>query len=261
MDKNSMNYWFPKIEKLNIPIPRTRMVAVPEELRKAISELDESKIYGMLKKHSLNYIKEAIAELGGYPVFIRTDQLSAKHSWKDSCFVQKEDELPKHLFELIETSICADMFGIDVASFVVREYIPMKNLFTAFHGDMPVNPEVRFFVNNGEVLCWHWYWIEEAIHNPSIDNWKEVLNREKESISGNELLWLEKDAKKVAEALEGDGFWSVDFCKAKDGRFILIDLAEGEKSWHPRDCPIYKKMPNIDKQFINKAEQNIQIKE
>ena len=38
------------------------------------------------------------------------------------------------------------------------------------------------------------------------------------------------------------GYWSVDYWKAKDGRWILIDMAEGEKSWHPSKCK-YSNMP------------------
>ena len=39
------------------------------------------------------------------------------------------------------------------------------------------------------------------------------------------------------------GCWSIDFCKAKDGRWILIDMAVGigkgfkqRGSWHPKTC-------------------------
>jgi len=31
-------------------------------------------------------------------------------------------------------------------------------------------------------------------------------------------------------------YWSVDFCKAKDGRWILIDMATGDRSWHDESC-------------------------
>jgi hypothetical protein len=121
----------------------------------------------------------------------------------------------------------------------------MKNLFTAFYGEMPVNPEIRFFVENGEVLCWHWYWIMKAIKEPSVSNWKEILEKEKKSVSMNDILWLTNDAKKVAKVL--DGYWSVDFCKAKNDKWHLIDCARGELSWHPEDCKYakYKKRGDL----------------
>jgi hypothetical protein len=33
-----------------------------------------------------------------------------------------------------------------------------------------------------------------------------------------------------------DGWWSVAFAKTKDGRWILIDMAEGEMSFHDLEC-------------------------
>jgi len=56
------------------------------------------------------------------------------------------------------------------------------------------------------------------------------LNTETEE----EVKLLTSYAKMVAEQFKG--YWSIDFCKAKDGRWILIDMATGQKSWHP-DCP------------------------
>jgi hypothetical protein len=46
-----------------------------------------------------------------------------------------------------------------------------------------------------------------------------------------EVELLSDYAQTIADAV--DGYWSVDFCKAKDGRWIFIDMAVGEDSWHP----------------------------
>jgi hypothetical protein len=123
--------------------------------------------------------------------------------------------------------------GLDFKAFAVREYIPMASRFTAFYGDMPVNPERRYFFEYGQILCHHSYWIEEAIEQskkPSIPNWRAVA-RELNTETEDEIKLLTNYAEMVAKQF--DGYWSVDFCKAKDGRWILIDLATGRKSWHP----------------------------
>lgn len=39
-------------------------------------------------------------------------------------------------------------------------------------------------------------------------------------------------AEKVAKRFEG--YWSVDFARLRDGRWVLIDMALGEVSWHPK---------------------------
>jgi hypothetical protein len=127
----------------------------------------------------------------------------------------------------------------------------MKNLFLAFKG-MPINPEIRFFVKDGEVLCWHWYWIEEAIEKGTYKiklpkNWKEIIEKEKEDlIKTNEIALLEGDA--IIMASHFQGYWSIDFCKSKKGLWYLIDMAKGLASWHPEDCPI--------KELMEKKENN-----
>ena len=118
------------------------------------------------------------------------------------------------------------------SALVFREFIEMDSGYTAFNG-MPVNPERRYFIKDGKVQCRHVYWVEEAIQRPSVDNWRELsekMNTETES----EITLLTKYAEMVAK--EFDGYWSLDFCRGKDGTFYLIDMALGERSWHP-ECP------------------------
>ena len=76
---------------------------------------------------------------------------------------------------------------------------------------MPVNPERRYFIRDGKVLCHHAYWIQEAIEAsykpPSEKQWREIseiLNFE----GKNEAQLLSNYALQVAKVI--DGFWSVD---------------------------------------------------
>ena len=228
-DKSSLLYWYPMVKDLPIPQPKTEIMKTDIDKMLWIDFIDGKTV-------PFNFAElQTICRGIGYPLFIRTDLASGKHEWKNTCFIEKEDSLLQNLRNIIEFSFVADIVGLDINAIIVREYIQMKTLFTAFWGEMPVNPEIRFFVKHKEVLCWHWYWVEDSIKNPSVENWRELLSNEA-YISGNETLLLTKDAEKVAGVF--DGYWSVDFCKAEDGRWILIDLAEGKVSWHPKDCPI-----------------------
>lgn len=225
VDRNSMLYWYPKIKDLRIPQPKTVFVEVEPKLAWSIIDGKESYDFIELKMEARKI---------GYPLFLRTDQLSGKHSWNRTCFVKSEHDLENHIFGVVESALTCDIKGKSTRAFFFREYIPMDSGYTAFWGEMPVNPERRYFIEGGKVLCHHPYWIEEAIRRPSIENWKAVskkLNtetaKEFELLTGYSLL--------VAKQFKG--FWSVDFCKAKDGRWILIDMALGEESWHPKDCP------------------------
>ena len=226
VESDSMLIWYPKIKDLPIPQPKTEMIFFTDkELKILINENVPKSVVDKVK---------AVCDRMGYPCFLRTDLASGKHDWKDSCFIDGKSDLRKHIFEVVSFNLCADIMGLDFKALAVREFIPMDSRFTAFYGDMPVNPERRYFIKDGKVLCHHPYWIEEAIEDskpPSIPNWRDIakeLNTETEE----EIKLLTGYAKMVAKQFEG--FWSVDFCKAKDGRWILIDMASGDKSWHPK---------------------------
>lgn len=218
---DSMLNWYPKIKDLDIPQPRTEFVLLSKEEYYSTMDAMPNSITEKVDTLIKNKFK--------LPVFIRTDQSSAKHYWRNTCFYDGNN-LAKHLFELCEFNHCAEMpFGLPFRSIVVREYIEMDSKYKAFE-DMPVNPERRYFIKDREVVCHHFYWIKEAIRDPSAENWAELsdeMNRE----TKEEIQLLMEYSKIVANAIEG--FWSIDFCKAKDGCWILIDMATGENSWHP----------------------------
>ena len=233
MERNSLLYWYPKLKDLGIPTPKTEIVELKNQHSELIPICD-----GDMSPLEPNW-KEILqkARKIGFPLFMRTDEFSGKHNWKKTCYVEKEENLKQNIYHLIEDSFCADVVGLPIRAIVLREFIPMKTLFTAFYGDMPVNPEIRFFIKDGEVLCWHWYWIEDAIEKGTPKDklpfdWRYRLeDAKKKYLTGNDLLWLTNDVRKIAKKF--DGYWSVDFCMSKDNRWILIDMAEGHKSWHP----------------------------
>lgn len=117
----------------------------------------------------------------------------------------------------------------------------MASTFTAFVGKMPVNPERRYFIRDGKVQCHHSYWIANSIAEADkawtargmsnlVSNWLELLKK-LNAENDYEVKRLTAHAELVATKLEG--YWSVDFCMAKDRTWYMIDCAQGEQSWHP----------------------------
>lgn len=242
MDKNSMLFWFPKVKDLSIPQPKTFFREVNPDF--AYSLLD-----GQIE-YDFKEIKKVANQIG-YPLFLRSDQMSGKHDWERACFVKDEESLLQSMHGVVEATLGCDVIGRPVNAFFFREYIPMDSKYTAFWGKMPVNPERRYFVENEKLLCHHPYWIKESIVKPSVENWEE-LSDEMNIEAEDEMKLLTKYAKIISGSVEG--FWSVDFCKAKDGRWIFIDMALGENSWHPKDCPNNRtKEIDLLQQFRKKA--------
>lgn len=238
MDKNSLLFWYPKIKDLGIRTPFTRYIKLNQK------ELDE--YYGCEGDScSVDRIADEIKKLIltdpnlSLPIFMRTDQVSNKWFWDKSCFLQNFDNISSQIFEIICMSRCADiMGGLPIEALVVREYIPMDTRFYAFAGNMPVNPERRYFIRNGKVLCHHSYWIEESIREPFDkplpENWKTLLKQANDDVDSEEAEILRIATEEVAKVMKG--FWSVDFCFSASGEWILIDMALGCQSWHPEGC-------------------------
>ena len=256
-DESSALVWYPKVKDLDIPQPKTVMIELTEAEKKMIYK-------GNVPKTLLNKVQKTIDDNFKLPVFLKTDVISAKHGWKKTCYYDGTEPLASHIFEIICMSLMVDIIGVPINAIMVREFIPMDSEFKAFYGEMPVSPERRYFINScmiaecdaenpeattefrfeGKVLCRHSYWIQDAVEKGTPkgmlpDNWKQ-LSRKMNRQSKSEITLLTKYSEMIAEVIEG--YWSVDFCKGKDGKWYLIDMAQGRMSWHPKDCPIYNKM-------------------
>jgi len=234
MDKNSLLYWYPKIKTLDIPIPKTEIVEVEDDPFYFSNFVEGN---NNLEKYNVEIFKKA--ELIGFPLFMRTDLASGKHDWKNSCYVEKKEKLMKNLRGVIEFSFMAHIIGLSINAIVFREYIELEAEFTAFWGELPIAKERRYFIKDGDIQCHHPYWPHDAILRPSREDW-EVILTQLNTESEEEVALLSDYAKRVASVLKG--YWSVDFAHAKDGRWILIDMALGAESFHLKGCPFARKM-------------------
>jgi len=223
---SSLLHWFPPIKDI-LPTPRTRIVHItPDEASSLIGLLDGE----MISENLYCRLKAAAQEIG-YPVFLRSDQGSAKHDYLRTCRLEFEERLLGQLACLIEWHLMWDLWP---RAIVFRELLQLNAPFRAFEG-LPIAKERRYFVDEGKVLCHHPYWPEGAIEQrhavPKLpDGWQKMLaeiNQEDE----DEIACLTRMAESFAEAVPG--FYSVDFAQKKDGQWILIDAARGELSWHP----------------------------
>ncbi len=247
---SSMILWWPRTSDLGIPVPRTVMIAIdpPTDAEVLIYtctvhhpadvDVDDPECRSMISGYD-----ERIAAAGeeiGFPLFVRTDQVSGKHGWNDTCYVPDAAVLRRRLGSVIEehgTALWMEGPEGAVSALALREFLDLDAPFRAFNG-MPVARERRYFVSDGEVVCHHPYWedadnIEKGLAYRAADapaNWRELhaeLNREPD----DEVVLLSDYARRVSAAIEGA--WSVDFAYARDGTWYLIDMAQADRSWHP----------------------------
>lgn len=219
-----MLYWYPKIKDLPIPQPKTGFVLKDEHWWDYLDGRQFS-------KKDMSVLKKAMVKIG-YPIFMRTDLASGKHQYLRSSYVEKRRDVQPALYNLIEQNALRDLFFNTI---IIREFLYLDYRFKAFDG-LPIAPERRYFIKDGKVICHHPYWIEEAIqfyeHSKQWENtnWRKSL-KEMNTESEVEVKILSNHAELVGTML--DGYWSIDFAKDKSGTWWLIDMALGEKSWHP----------------------------
>ena len=256
-EQSSMTYWWPLVRDLPIPQPKT--LCVPT---------DHEAMFGMLydkpaPADTLEKIRECCDSLG-YPAFIRTDQLSGKHDWNKTCYLERPGDLGQHLYWLADATGMADIMGdMRFEALFVREFLRLRTAFRAFSGGMPINREVRCFVRDGSVECLHEYWFagvfeEEEASNAGIGgnvefmdiqdmpsafksldtglpaDWRERL-REINTITERDGQVIREHARMVGRRFPGE-YWSVDFAQGRDGTWYLIDMARGEISFHLPGC-------------------------
>lgn len=231
-DQNSMFYWYQKVKDLDIPQPRTESYRFTKDEFKAIR--DEEGIMPSIYENCFSVAKKI-----GYPLFMRTDNSSVKHSWKKTCYVPSEDVLKSHIMELLTESAMQGWMSYVDRGLFFRELLELEVghkygvPFTAFFGEFPVNKERRYFIKDGAIQCFHPYWYPPAIHDASYPDYQDTLDYLNKETNEEKKL-LSEYALKVADVM--DGYWSVDFAKALDGKWYLIDMARGEDSFHWLEC-------------------------
>jgi hypothetical protein len=232
-DFTCLSYWFPKLQKLNVVVPKTVFIKVSEAVTDSILEvLYDGKVEkgqeGLLDG-LFNLMKENAKEIG-YPLFLRSGQTSNKHDWKDSCFVENEENLIQHFWNIAEFSQIVDLVGLPINVWVFREIIETKPEFYFFN-DMPITTEYRFFFKDKKLQCYHPYWPKGAFKDcGGIDyKLKKLYDTFPEEIS-----WLEVNTEIIAKEFEG--YWSVDWLRAKNGMWYVTDMAVGEESYHYPNC-------------------------
>lgn len=232
MNKTNLSYWFPIIKAAGLPVPKTRIIPVPQVAAHAIFAV----LWGETPDMSVCSLFfdeiNAAAEEMGFPCFLRTDQTSGKHEWDKTCFLKAADDIYSHVLAIAEFSeICCGP-GLDWSTFAVREFLPTKPFCTLpNYENMPICKEFRFFVDEGKVVCWHPYWPMEAIERGGLTE---------ADLDYSGLCRLENEVELTALAETAGravgGAWSIDLLETERGWF-LTDMALAKESFHWDGCP------------------------
>jgi hypothetical protein len=220
--------WAPAVASAGVSAPDTVVVPLSFDLQELM--LDGKSIPDEFQAN-IDEIVKAVAMMGekhGFPVFIKTSFVSNKHDWLKSCCLASADRdtVIEHLESIVGLQGFTDY--LIAPSLLVRQMLETEPAFHAFYGRMPVTQEFRFFASKGKVDGYQAYWPEKAIEEPSVEDWKDRL-KQISVLGQRDQARLIEMAASVTRRLEGE--WSVDFLKDRHGKWWLIDMAEGSRSF------------------------------
>lgn len=188
-------------------------------------------------------VEQAVERVGGFPAFVRTEFTSSKHDFKDASVIASPDEIDETIHQLIQEPV---QRMIPVGCLMIREYLDLDSYFTAFRGELPIGPEIRFFIDD-EVVCSHPYWEPDAIKDPSSREWRGRLKAANDVVR-EEASDVAPKAERVAELLTSEypdaPPMSVDFARTNDGEWYAIDMAHAGTTHHPGDCKHEEEFPD-----------------
>ena len=125
----SMLYWWPKVKNLGIPVPRTEIVEIPSDV------LFKAPFEPELLEPYMDRVYEAARRIG-HPLFLRSDQLSGKHDWVDTCYVPSEEALFSHIIRVLEWHHLAQVIPIPARALVLREFLELDWAFRIPSGEL-----------------------------------------------------------------------------------------------------------------------------
>lgn len=136
---------------------------------------------------------------------------SCKFNWDTHMFAPTTRDVVEVYSRLKEDLLLAHQ------EIYIREYIPLKRHFTSLRG-LPISEEFRFFVACGRILSGGFYW----------SNFTEEFPKGRVP-SPNDVprTFLQE----VVERIDNRAtFYALDVAKTEDGRWIVIELNDGQQS-------------------------------
>ena len=169
MNPNSALIWLPALERAGLPTPKTIIVPYSHHDCLSIFDGEDSEEFSRLSTAVMKAARQI-----GFPVFIRTDLSSAKHSGPRAYKIELDGQNQPIAETLEDNELKFWMERNGPQALLVREFLTLEAPFTAFSG-FPVAREFRFFADPERVHCWHPYFPADAIKRPSRPDWRERL--------------------------------------------------------------------------------------
>lgn len=138
---------------------------------------------------------------------LRSTERSIKWKWDTHMRARTREDLPLIMERLRDS-------GMDSATILAREYIPLKTFEIGING-LPFTNEWRCFFLRGEIIASGFYW--------------GVMENPQKGPAPEEALSL---AHQVCTKIDpyGEGFFAIDVAEKQEGGWICVEVNTGEQS-------------------------------
>jgi len=227
-ERLAMSHWWERAKKLDVPQPETHLINV---------ELPEN---GGMPEYDVSKAAHTITKLGG-EAFIKGGFRAANYTQGNYIKTANKEAIKETITEFFDSMIMQQTpIGEGI---YFREYLPLT---WDNHTREDYHPEVRFFLRDGEVVCFHLR--TDLPDDPKHSN--EEISKYFDPNHSDHPRTTEKVheyAEQVAQEFN-DGWWSADFVLTTNYNWYLTDMAvdalqyiNKRESWrnlsgHPGHC-------------------------
>jgi len=175
------------------------------------------------------------------PFVVKGQTNSRKSQWKTHMFASKEN-LGQVIANLMEDSL------IGQQQIYIREYIPLVTFMYGIN-DLPITEEYRIFMYGTNVLSSGYYWASYVEDLPIPIRFHGLYSDITDNKDAYKLI--NNVAVKIKDYWQKDLFFVMDIARTKDGKWILIELNDGQMSGLSCCSPeeLYSNMRNFIKVF------------
>lgn len=146
------------------------------------------------------------------PFVVKGRANSRKQEWSTKMFAPDFRKAVQIASELMSDGLIGQQ-GV-----IARQFIPLEVFETSVSG-LPFANEWRCFYLNGTRVAHGYYW-------GSIDDWSAVERAEPDFLASG-LPFADRLAQKACESIP---FCSIDVAKTRDGRWMLVEINDGDMS-------------------------------
>jgi len=187
-------------------------------------------IWLTVENQQVNYeqVFNEIKPFKNSPLIVKDFVKSQKHYWDTACFIPSATDKEK-VKSIIEKFV--ELQNTDLnEGLVIREFVELNDLTIHSKSGMPLKQEYRLFFLNGQLLGCYDYWEEgeySADEQPPLDLFKDIAK----NIKSN--------------------FFSMDIAKTKQGKWLIIELGDGEVTGLPDKTDRTQFYATVRKYFDN----------